>query len=509
MLAIYCAFIIIFVSIYAFTTQFICSYYKKQITFIDGVLGVTIISMLSGLASLFLPKWISILVLLIPIFWSMKIVFTNRRTKDYNLKQIFKTIHVDKAGFVAWFIVVSISCFLTLIPLSKQENLPDGAYVYKNWIAPVANQWASGDLPADNSLPYFTAEFLIRDLPVDEVHPIMPGQEIVNRTFGVPLIYLSLRQFFSYDSNRIEVPSFDYVNTSWPNVTVLYNKDSYVLYNAVSIVLNGFLVFVIFFILGRRSTLFGNGYPAAVLLGIFPFLVHQTFYTWTKSFCIALSLMAIYNYLNSRKLLGGAFAAAAFHVHPMAVIFIAATIVFEIMRSRKISLKFVSIPAASIVLWQFWISTTGLKSDLLQQNLFINQTLLDHLSARIVSVGVLLNPGALSVYPFNLRDFTTAWNLAGVLLSLGFLLVIYISQSNVMARNELENNILKISLITVLLTSMSFSKPVPLQFFGGQILIATLLIILLPRVSKIFQFLVIFTCSSLLLFLWTNQLITV
>jgi hypothetical protein len=337
----------------------------------------------------------------------------------------------------------------------------------------------------------------------------MPGQEIVNRTFGVPLIYLSLRQFFSYDSNRIEVPSFDYVNTSWPNVTVLYNKDSYVLYNAVSIVLNGFLVFVIFFILGRRSTLFGNGYPAAVLLGIFPFLVHQTFYTWTKSFCIALSLMAIYNYLNSRKLLGGAFAAAAFHVHPMAVIFIAATIVFEIMRSRKISLKFVSIPAASIVLWQFWISTTGLKSDLLQQNLFINQTLLDHLSARIVSVGVLLNPGALSVYPFNLRDFTTAWNLAGVLLSLGFLLVIYISQSNVMARNELENNILKISLITVLLTSMSFSKPVPLQFFGGQILIATLLIILLPRVSKIFQFLVIFTCSSLLLFLWTNQLITV
>jgi len=506
MLAIYCASIIIFVSIYAFTMQFICSYYKKQITFIDGVLGVTIISMLSGLASLFLPKLISILVLLIPIFWSMKIVFTNRRKKAYNLKQIFKTIDVDKAGFVAWFLVVSISCFLTFIPLSKQENLPDGAYVYKNWIAPVANQWASGDLPTDNSLPYFTAEFLIRDLPMDEVHPIMPGQEIVNRTFGVPLIYLSLRQFFRFETNRIEIPNFDYVNTSWPNVTVLYNKDSYVLYNAVSIVLNGFLVFVIFFILARRSKLFGNGYPAAVLLGTFPFLVHQTFYTWTKSFCIALSLMAIYNYLTSKKLLAGFFAAVAFQIHPMATIVIAAIVIFEVFKNKKIAFKFVLFPTISLSIWQLWVKTTGLSSDLLQQNMFSNQSIVDHISARIGSVGVLLNPGVFSVYPFNLRDFIKAWNLAGALLAMLFLLMLAISKSQLMSKSEFENDILKIGVLVVLLTSLSFSKPVPLQFFGGQVLISTLLILLLPRVSKLLEFLVLFFCSGILLILWAIQL---
>ena len=496
----------ILMSIYAYSLQFVFAHYKKQISFADGVLGVTIILMLSGLTSLFLPKFFSILVIFTPLLWLIKIALTLAKQGSYRFKQIARAIPVDLAGFVSWFLVVSISCFFTLIPLDKQENLPDGPYVYKNWIPPVANQWASGDLPSDNSLPYFTAEFLIRDLPLNEVHPIMPGQEIVNRTFGIPMIYLSIRQFFNYESNKISVPNFDYVNTSWPNITVLYNEKSYLLFNSMSIVFNGFLVFVIFFIVSRRIKLFGKGYPAAILLGIFPFLVHQTFYTWTKSFCIAFSLLAIYNYLISRKYLAGVFAAIAFQVHPMATIVIATLIIFGILKDRKIPFKFSIFPAISFLFWQLWIMTTELNSDLLQQNIFSNQSLVDHISARIGSIGVFLNPGVFSVYPFNLRDFTKAWNLAGLLLALGFLLLLAISKSHLMARNEIENDFLRIGVIVVLLTSLSFSKPVPLQFFGGQILISSVLIILLPRVSKLFEFLVILSCSSLLLILWAVQL---
>jgi hypothetical protein len=86
------------------------------------------------------------------------------------------------APIVSWVLLGCIACAASSLSFNSPGNLPDGAYVYKSWTKNVQVQWASGDMPADNALPFFAGEFLIRDVNLQEVHPFAPGQEIVLRT---------------------------------------------------------------------------------------------------------------------------------------------------------------------------------------------------------------------------------------------------------------------------------------------------------------------------------------
>jgi hypothetical protein len=409
-------------------------------------------------------------------------------------------------AFLSWFLIVTIAAFLTSIPIMEKSQLPDGPYVYKNWSVPVANQWAAGDMPTDNSLPYFTGEFLVRGVNLKEVHPIMPGQEIVNRTFGVPFLYLAFRQLGGFATNEINIPTFNYVGVDWPDATVLYSIDSYKVFNAVSLVTNGFLVFVLVFVLSRIRASNQSTIPSAILVGVFPFFVHQTFYTWTKSFCLAFTVLAIHFFLKSRYLSAGLYFALSYYVHPMALIFIVSLILFDLVKSRRLRTSLILPPIISIFLWQLWVRTTNLSSDLIQQNLFSNQSLIDHFFARLNSIGMFLNPGTLSVYPFNLRNFMNSWNISGMLLALLFALWLVLSQKNLPQRSDYENSFLQISLVSLLLSIFLFSKPVPMQFFGGQLLIICVLFLVLSRLKTAFDFLAFLITSLVPLFLWAYEL---
>jgi hypothetical protein len=506
-LFIYSFLIIVFLTLTALSIQFsIRTFLRKSIELIHSITLAIIYLMVVGLSTLELHRLISIFLLFLPFIVACFARYRNSIKKFPGRDELVFDFQDYLPSFVSWFLIVAISAFLTSIPIEEKSQLPDGPYVYKNWSLPVANQWAAGDLPTDNSLPYFTGEFLIRGLNLEEVHPIMPGQEIINRTFGVSFLYLAFRQLGGFETKATKIPTFNYVGVDWPDATVLFNTNSYKVFNAVSLVTNGFLAFVLVFVLSRIRTQKTLKISLAVLIGVFPFFVHQTFYTWTKSFGLAFTILAIHYFLKSKFKLSGFYLAISYQVHPMALIFILSLIVFDLIKSRQIRLSLILSPTTSILVWQLWANTTNLSSDLIQQNLFANQTLMDHVFARVGSLGVFLNPGTLSVFPFNSRNFINSWNISGFLVTLIFGIWIILSQKAVSNRSSYENAFLQISLISFFISTLVFSKPVPVQFFGGQLLIVFLLLFVLSRLKTIVDFLVFLSISVVPLVFWAYQL---
>lgn len=506
-LFLYTLLIITFIALTSISLQYLIALFLKRNFELIHCFGLTFVhTMLVGFSTITLPRYISAPLLCLPIFVAFLArikLLVPHLSRGHSVESDLRDY---LPAFVSWFLIVSIAAFLTSIPIMEKSPLPDGPYVYKNWSVPVANQWAAGDLPTDNSLPYFTGEFLVRGINLEEVHPIMPGQEIINRTFGVSFLYLAFRQLGGFETSEITIPTFSYVGVDWPDATVLYRDDSYKVYNALSLVSNGFLVFVVVFVLTRIRSRNELRIPSAILVGVFPFFIHQTFYTWTKSFGLAFTVLAIHFFLKSRYLSSGLYLALSYQVHPMALICIVTLILFNLVKSRQLRLSLILPPISSILLWQLWTRTTKLSSDLIQQNFFSNQSLIDHFFARIGSVGVFLNPGTLSIYPFNLRNFVNSWNISGMLIALLFGLWILLSQKNVSYRSSYENAFLQISLIAYFVSILIFSKPVPVQFFGGQLLIICTLIIVLSRTKTMFDFSVFFLISIIPLCLWAYEL---
>ena len=279
-LFLYSLLIITFLTLTSISLQFsIELFLKKNFELIHCFALTFAHTIFVGFSTIALPRYISTLLLFLPLFVAslarLKLLVPHL-SRRHSVESDFREY---LPAFVSWFLIVAIAAFLTSIPIMEKSPLPDGPYVYKNWSVPVANQWAAGDLPTDNSLPYFTGEFLVRGLNLEEIHPIMPGQEIINRTFGVSFLYLAFRQLGGFETNEITIPTFNYVGVDWPDATVLYRIDSYKVFNAVSLVTNGFLVFVLAFVLSRIRAKNELRISSAILVGVFPFFVHQTFYT--------------------------------------------------------------------------------------------------------------------------------------------------------------------------------------------------------------------------------------
>jgi hypothetical protein len=249
-----------------------------------------------------------------------------------------------------------------------------------------------------------------------------------------------------------------------------------------------------------------KGIPAAILLAVFPFFVHQTFYTWTKSFSIAFVVLSLYYLLNKKPSLSGLYLAFAYQIHPMTLIFLISIIIFQIGAEKKLNLKFLVYPLISLFVWQIWSIYIGLNSDLIQQNVASNQSIPDHVFARVGSLGVLLNPGIFSVYPFNLRNFVNFWNLSGLLLALLYCLWLAITQRDITKRSSFEDKFFQISLISLFFSAIAFSKPVPLQFFGAQLIIIYVLNFAISRIKTLNTFFLFTSVSLLSLLLWSYQL---
>jgi hypothetical protein len=317
---------------------------------------------------------------------------------------------------------------------------PDGPYVYKDPTLAVEVQRWSGDLPPDNLLPTAVAAFLVDDVDFRRHRPIMPGQEVTNRTVGAPLLISAVMRLGDDPFPKDSVGRFDYVGSSWPDVRTHLTSARERLGLSIGIMLNALIVLPIG---GLAHVAIRNRKLALLTTGVLvasPLLVVQTFFTWPKAataFGVLTALLAVVAADRpSGDLRGdmaiGFFCALAGWMHPMGFLFVPAVIavgmvrgplrpVAPVARSAGIRVLTIGVLLAPWFIWKWWL--IRIPSDLLQQN-NSGSGLLGQVGVRARNAAALYDTGLFDA--FAATDLaqswrmltTTAWGAAGSLVIL-------------------------------------------------------------------------------------------
>jgi len=509
LIGLFLLFIFLFFSAFSFFT-----FFRLEERFPDSSLVVSLssafllLTMLGLLSVVVSPDATRIAIVLLFVFY-LYVVFTSRKFRSF-----FRVVKEDSKAIIAWVMLALIATLFSSFNVPNQGNLPDGAYVFKEWNKPVQMQWISGALPMDNALPYYTAEFLVRNQNIEVDHPIFPGQEIILRTYGLPFSYLAIRSLVDTSSETLEIPRFRYVETDWPDVRPLYSDNRYGLFNGVSFGVLSFLLFCILYIARR---LIGNRFIVhiAILFTTTPFFLQQTYFTWSKNFALAFALLLFYFRKSQSKFLTSILIFLGFFAHPMFLIYMVALLGFGWVIERKIyghlALQYLLFEIA----WRLYVFTTGLESNLIQQNFKLNSDIINQIAARMVSLANVFNLDYLRGFPFNLTQFAFG-SIGSVItvsiLSFAITLIRSLNPKLVATAPKGKTNqglvdnyhFLIFGLLALLICAGIYSTPAPLIMFGGQILSIAVIYQFSARVHRGYEFFLPIMVNLFIIFAWVR-----
>src|SRR3954464_12754355 len=86
-----------------------------------------------------------------------------------------------KLALGLWLLFLVLILGLLHLDVRFPEPLPDGLYVFKSHTTNVKVQYLTS-LPADNYISYAVSEFFLRGISFQKERPIMPANEVSNRT---------------------------------------------------------------------------------------------------------------------------------------------------------------------------------------------------------------------------------------------------------------------------------------------------------------------------------------
>jgi hypothetical protein len=332
----------------------------------------------------------------------------------------------DFAFIIVWLVCTGAALAQGMLPVKFPDPLFDGPYVYKQKADFVRVQALVGNAPADNIIPLFATEYLIRGVSFVEERPIAPGQELSNRPILMALAVLPMRLMLGevLPTPR-PLPRIDYVGKSWPDATSLVSDFNFRIFLGSATALNALVctsLFSLLLLLGARR-------PAllAVLLSVSSlYVMQQAFFTWPKSLAAFFVITSWIVLLRMRStLLAGLLLAAAYWSHPFALAFGLAMMAFLFFEgakahvdpfplSRGLGLALQELPSksvqlgqlagvliVSVLIWKGWSEgVLGLGGNLISQNLSSNASLIQHVWFRLSSLWALLVPQELfAAYP--------------------------------------------------------------------------------------------------------------
>lgn len=265
------------------------------------------------------------------------------------------------------------------IRLPLPEMLPDGAYVNKEHVSAVRIQFLTGNLPADNVVPYVAQEYLARDISFVHNNPILPGQQVTNRPILVSLISLPIRLVLRPIEELENLPTYNYVGVDWPDFRVLVRDEStFAAFLGVGVFLNACLLLGVG--LFATSLPHSNRRLDVLLLALFvtsPYFIFQTLFTWPKSLAGFFILAAAYFYFkNKNAVVSGVLIGLAYLSHPYAVGYLLVasamlllnlteTLKTRIASSIKLWFSFLTV----LLPWFVWAKfIVGIDSNLVEQN---------------------------------------------------------------------------------------------------------------------------------------------
>jgi hypothetical protein len=316
-----------------------------------------------------------------------------------------------RVALAIWFSFAVACVALTHLPVALPADLPDGRYIFKESTVPVRIQYLAS-LPADNYIPYVVSEYFLRRLSFSEIRPILPGQEVTNRTILMSLVALPFRAAMAMPSQaRKPLPSFSYVGSEWPDVSTLYREDYYRQLCVVGIFLNSLLLLGLIMAFSglRDAVILPLG---SALYALSPYMLAQTVFIWPKAmagFFLVLGWHAMSRGLHPAA--AAACAALAYHSHPYAVVIAAGMGLYYVERwwrgvlPLRSAMIFATVLAAVLAPWFIWTKLVlQIPADLIAQNFSVRHILaapLDFVWVRLWNAFNLITPSFLQVYPFN------------------------------------------------------------------------------------------------------------
>lgn len=279
-----------------------------------------------------------------------------------------------KLGLAVWGGLLVFCLALLHVPVRLPDPLPDGMFVLKSPTTNVRVQHLTG-LPADNYTAFAVSEFILRGISFENERPIMPANEVSNRTIAMSLVALPFRVALGATRDHPPLGTYHYAGRSWPDVSKLYTDAAFEQFSIVGLVLNSFLLLGLLVFCSRLV-------PPAVLLATVvlyvtnPYFISQTLYTWPKALA-GFFILLVWNSIRAghHAVVVAALMALGFHCHPYAMVFagwIALFYLIEMVRGRSAArplflylLTFGLIVAPWFV-WTRWM--LQIPSDLIAQN---------------------------------------------------------------------------------------------------------------------------------------------
>ncbi|HEY8834198.1 MAG TPA: hypothetical protein VIM09_01340 [Chthoniobacterales bacterium] len=369
-------------------------------------------------------RWIFVAIL-IALSVASAIYFIMRRVAP----EFFLALsRASKISLGLWLLLLVLSLGLLRLEVRFPDPLGDGIYIFKTHTTNVKVQYLTS-LPADNYIPFVVAEFFLRGISLKKERPIMPGNEVSNRTILMSLVAIPFRAALGAPHDHPKLGTFHYLDRDWPDVSKLDAGGAYEQFVVVGLVLNSLLLvglLVFCSSLGANSIL-----PAATLLFVTnPYFIGQTIYTWPKAMAGFFILLAWNSIRNGHgAAIVAVLFAVAFHCHPYAVVFAAWAGLFYLTQWRREKSRLPSFVRYLLVLgliiapWIIWTRyVLHIPSDLIEQN-FAGPGTEAALASPMTFVWIRLHnffymmcSTIFTVYPFDFSAIVNSWmfSLPGV-----------------------------------------------------------------------------------------------
>src|SRR5437588_4132186 len=333
--------------------------------------GVALHGIIGGvIAAAPASRWVFVGLLLALSLASVVYIFSRGVARELFLALSSAT----KISLALWLLFQVLCLGLIHAEVRFPESLPDGLYIFKTHTTNVKIQYLTG-LPADNYIPFAVAEFFLRGVSFEKERPILPANEVSNRTILMPLVALPFRVALGAPRDHPQLGTYNYIGRDWPNVSKLDTGNAFDQFAVIGLVLNSLLLLGLFVFcssLGASSIL-----PWALLLYITnPYFIAQTIFTWPKALAGFFILLAWTSLRRGHSpLIVSALMALAYHAHPYAIVFAGCAGLFYLTQWRRektrvpSAIRYFLIFGLILAPWIIWTNLLlRIPSDLVAQN---------------------------------------------------------------------------------------------------------------------------------------------
>jgi hypothetical protein len=167
-------------------------------------------------------------------------------------QEVFPALSISsKIGLGLWALFLVASLALLKVDVTFPESLPDGLYISKAHTLNVKIQYLTS-LPADNFIPFAVAEFFLRGVSFKKQRPILPGQEVTNRTILMSLVAIPFRAALDAPRDHPRLGTYHYIGQNWPDVWTLDRENAFEQFTVIGTALNSLMLLGLFLFLLER-----------------------------------------------------------------------------------------------------------------------------------------------------------------------------------------------------------------------------------------------------------------